>query len=51
MKPHIHIGESTIIREVLPYLKLIFCEDPDSAREIALDFNLDENLVNYLKSH
>lgn len=50
MKPHIHLGTSTITREVLPYLKLIFYKDPHSAREIALDFDFDETLINYLKT-
>lgn len=51
MKPYIHLGVSTITREVLPYLKLIFFKDSHSAKEIALDFDFDENVINYLKSH
>jgi replication factor C large subunit len=50
MKPHIHLGVATITREVLPYLKLIFSQDSHTAREIALDFDFDEPLINYLKS-
>jgi replication factor C large subunit len=50
MKPHIHLGISTITREVLPYLKFIFRQDPHSAKEIALDFDFDETLINYLKT-
>jgi replication factor C large subunit len=51
MKPHIHLSISTITREVLPYLKLIFSKDPNSAKEIARDFDLHENLIDYLKTH
>jgi replication factor C large subunit len=51
MKPHVHLSVSTITREVLPYLKLIFSKDSDSAKEIALDFDFDENLIDYLKTH
>ncbi len=51
MKPYIHLGVSPITREVLPYLKLIFSKDPVSAKEIALDFDLDEKSIKYLTTH
>lgn len=48
LKEKCHTSASTIVREYLPYLKIIFEHDNEMATKIAEGFSLDEETVNYL---
>jgi len=43
------MGSDAIIKEVLPFLKIIFEYDEETARSIIDEFELDDKLVDYLK--
>ena len=44
----IHTSRTTVKREVLPYLMMIFRERPDYAARIAIGYNLTDNMIKYL---
>ncbi len=44
----IHTSRTTVKREVLPYLMIIFRERPDYAARIAIGYNLTDNMIKYL---
>ncbi len=44
----IHTSRTTVKREVLPYLMIIFRERPDYAARIAVGYNLTDNMIKYL---
>ena len=43
-----HTSAVTVIREYLPYLRIIFGHDDEMATKIAEEFNLDEETIDYL---
>jgi len=44
----IHASKSTVKRDVIPFLMIIFRERPDYAARIAIGYNLTDNMIKYL---
>jgi replication factor C large subunit len=48
LKAGLHMGSNAIVRGVLPYLKILFQNDPETATKMTEQFDLDEKMVQYL---
>jgi len=48
LKAELHMGSNAIVREVLPYLKILFQNDPETATKLTEQFALDKKMVQYL---
>jgi len=48
MGARLHMSSDAVVREILPYLRIIFENDADAAARMAKEFDLDEKTVSYL---
>jgi replication factor C large subunit len=46
-----HTSSIQVVREYLPYLRIIFEHDPEMARKLSIDLNLDKEAIDFLSKN